>query len=209
MNITLTESDIRELAETARAALARSIGQVALLRKGFPHITDADINGMVERIDNDPQTGTRQEQIDVAAYYLALHVRAYEKTRAALDELTSNGTPTTLHNLFLLLTGCADIVNGLTFLQAGGGLATKEHVAEAESVARRTVAKNSANVRHAPTNAAKLWVQQEWGNYKVNHDNNKAAFAKLYVDEVLNKYHVSVTAKTIAESWLSPSASKQ
>jgi hypothetical protein len=203
--ITLTDEHLQTFIEISRATLARSTQQIAVLRTRFPKISNADIQAMSARIENDPDTGTRRETIDVAAYFLALHMRAHERVHAALAELGSNGTPATLHDLFLLLLGCADFVNALTLL-AGGGLAPELHLEEARRLAISTSKKSAADARHAPTNEAKAWVQQQWKDHGERHNHNKSEFARHYVELVKQEFDADVSPKTIAEVWLAPSA---
>lgn len=170
MSIELTDDDVRVLVDTARAALRQSAQQIGQLRKGFPNTTDAHIAAMAKKLRADPAIGQRQQPIDAAAYFLALHELAHGNAQDALRALATNGTPATLHYVFVLMTNCANIVNALTLLQAGGGLATQLHIEEMQGVALSTArhksAAHAANERH-----------NQPGGYRELHAKVRAAWA--------------------------------
>jgi hypothetical protein len=206
MSIELSDGDVRKFAETASRMLEQSAGQIAQLRQSFPKITDADIQAMSDRIKADTGLGYRQEPIDVAIYYLALHTIICANAQAAIAELGTTGTPATLHYLLLmLLPNCANIVNALTLLTRGG-LATQLHVEEMQGVARGVVARAGGNKKHEKMNEAKAWVQQQWKDHGGTYA-SKAEFARHYVKQVRAEHDgLKVEEKTIRESWLAPSA---
>lgn len=204
-HIRMTTRDVQGFIETARSTLARSAQQVARLRRAFPAVTTADVLAMEQRIRTDPAVGSRPEQINVAAYFLALHKLAYERAQCDTEELGSSATSEALHQLLQALLGCADYVNALTLLQAGGGLVKQEHLEEFLHTARSNIARTAAATAHAPTNDAKAWVQQQWKDHGHTY-RSKAAFGRKYVDEIQRKYGIPITEKTIIQVWLSPSA---
>lgn len=72
---------------------------------------------------------------------------------------------------------------------------------------RATVA---ASARHQKTNQARDWVRMEWGQHAQAYGGNKSEFSRHYARRLANERGVTVTEKTIRESWLrdTPSASK-
>ena len=63
--------------------------------------------------------------------------------------------------------------------------------------------------RHAPLNVARTFTIREWEKNKKDYEFNKTAFARHYVRIISNQFSlpdgtpISVTEKTIRESWLS------
>lgn len=67
---------------------------------------------------------------------------------------------------------------------------------------------HNANKRHAAGHAAREFVWAEWQANKEHYDNNKAKFARTYVDIVANKFQtvggdpLKMTARHLADKWL-------
>jgi hypothetical protein len=75
---------------------------------------------------------------------------------------------------------------------------------------------HAATKRHAPSNAARDWVRQEWALHHDSYSGNKSEFSRTYVARVKNEFQDSkgdpliVTEKTIRDVWLKspPAAGK-
>jgi hypothetical protein len=200
-SLTLTPQDVEQFAESGRHALGLFLGQYALIAPKFPTVTREALDAMMVNIAKDPQGTGSTPGIDVAVYYAAFFQIGAHKLDGDIEALVQAPDAATLHSLFQRIYACANTVNALTLL-GQGGLMPQLHVDEAQSVARTKVAKDAADKRHAPKNAARDWVIAEYlrdaGEYE-----SKADFARIYAGRVPVQFKgVKVTAETIAEKWL-------
>lgn len=126
----------------------------------------------------------------------------------------------------LCLRQIDDALLSVRFEDAGSGVPAAIRAAEALANARalvdqrpppfRELARRGAEVRHAPTKAARAWVWLEWQKHRGAYGNNKSDFARSYVHLVSGRFvdgngdPLMVTEKTIREVWVSspPSAGK-
>jgi hypothetical protein len=83
-------------------------------------------------------------------------------------------------------------------------LVDQEHRTRLRDRARELAAR-----RHAPNNAAREFVESEWGKHRTHYDNNKTEFARHYVVVLRQKFvngagdPMDIKEKTIRDVWLS------
>jgi hypothetical protein len=200
---TITEHDIGQLADAAASALRRFSAQYSQLRKGFPAVTDADIEKMFERLKADPQLGSRKAPVDTAVFYFTIFMRSVYMLKAVIQGIISHDDAGEgIQLMFSLSLACADALNAIELL-SHGGLATELHLdGHAQKMAASIVATRNAEKRHAKTNEVKVWIQNKWNQHRDDYDNNKSKFARVYVKLALQQFGVTVTDKIIRERWL-------
>jgi hypothetical protein len=177
------------------------------LREKFPAVTyeavaTAKENLMRGSYHDDGQAATH------AAFCCALYQVNVDTTTARVELLRGGHADGALFRELLLGTSAAfGALGALAVVLNGGPLAQGfiDQGIRQQAVARAAVA---ANARHAPTNEARVWVQQQWKDHghAAPYGGNKSEFARQYVKNVKAEFDIKVEEKTIAEVWLSPAA---
>lgn len=211
MGIQLTDEEVTEIREHARQRLQASFIEyerlLGAVREKLPTVTDEAIAIVKERFSR----GTHQDDGQAATHAMlacAVYQLAISLGGRYIKLLKDGrGDAEVLRNLMWTaswtwesLGALAFVINGAPLAQGFIDAAIRQHAAER--------AANAARTRHEPANEAKKWVRQQWVDH--GHDYaSKADFARKYVELAKEEYDVKVSAKTIAEEWLSPSALKR
>jgi hypothetical protein len=197
-------TDALELTQGSRIEYRRLLDA---LREKFPAVTyeavaTAQENLMRGSYHDDGQAATH------AAFCCAWYQVNVDTTTARAELLRGGHADGAVFRELLLGTSAAlGALCALAVVLNGGPLAQGfiDQGIRQQAIARAT---GAANARHGATNGATVWVQQQWKDHghAAPYNGNKSAFARQYVKNVKAEFDVEVTAKTIAEVWLSPAA---
>jgi hypothetical protein len=210
MGIELSTEQLIEICAHARVQMQASqveYGRLLdVLREKFPPLTDDVIATTLKNLvqgnhHDDGQTATH------AALCCAYYQMAAGISRRCVEQLESGSADgTVFQNLLWNTSGAFEALGALALVLNGGPIAQSfiDQGIKQQAVAR---AMRAATMKHATTNEAKLWAQQQWRDHAARFHNNKSAFARHYVEQVKAEFPgVKIEEKTVAEVWLSPAA---